>query len=64
VSIFFIVGNKAWCYKRKNLQGVEQLKITMTFIDKEKIKRLDDIKTAEIEFRHIGEISQGKKVSN
>ena len=58
------VGNKAWRYNRKNLQGVDQLKITMTFIDQEKIKRLNDIKTAENEFRHLAGISQGKKASN
>ena len=37
------------------------MKITMTFIDQEKIKRLNDIKTAENEFRHIDGISQRKK---
>jgi hypothetical protein len=56
--------NKARRYKGENLQGVDQLKITITFIDREKIKRLNDIKTAENEFKHIGDISQGKKVSN
>ena len=40
------------------------MKITMTFIDKEKIKRLDDIKTAENEFRHIAGISKEKKANN
>lgn len=40
------------------------MKITMTFIDQEKIKRLNDIKTAENEFRHIESISQGKKANN
>ena len=58
------VGNKARRYNRKNLHGVDQLKITMTFIDQEKIKRLNDIKTAEYEFRYNSGISQGKKVSN
>lgn len=37
------------------------MKITMTFIDLEKIKRLNDIKTAENEFRHIDGILQGIK---
>jgi len=45
-------------------QGVDQLKITMTFIDPEKIKRLNDIKTAENEFRRLADISKGKKASN
>jgi len=57
-------GNQAWRYKGENLQGVDLLKITMTFIDLEKIKRLNDIKTAENEFRHIAYISPGKKISN
>jgi hypothetical protein len=63
-NYFLTVGNKARRYNRKNLQGVDQLKITMTFIDQEKIKRLNDIKTAENEFRHIESISQGKKANN
>jgi hypothetical protein len=53
-------GNKSWRFNRKNLQGVDQLKITITFIDQEKIKKLNDIKTAENEFRNIGSISQKK----
>ena len=61
---FLTAGNKARRYNRKNLQGVDQLKITMTFIDQEKIKRLNDIKTAENEFRHIESISQGKEANN
>lgn len=40
------------------------MKITMTFIDQEKIKRLNDIKTAENEFRHIESISQGNEANN
>jgi hypothetical protein len=56
-----MVGNLARRYYRKNFQGVDQLKITMTFIDQEKIKRLNEIKTAENEFWHIAGISQGKK---
>ena len=64
MSIFLTVGKNARRYNRKNLQGVDQLKITMTFIDQEKIKRLNDIKTAENEFKHIEGISQGKKANN
>jgi len=63
-NYFLTAGNKARRYRGKNLQGVDQLKITMTFIDREKIKRLNDIKTAENEFRHIAGISQGKKANN
>lgn len=40
------------------------MKITMTFIDRDKIKRLNDIKTAENEFKHIESISHGKKANN
>jgi hypothetical protein len=61
VSIFLKAGRKARRYKGENLQGVDLLKITMTFIDQEKIKRLNDIKTTENEFSHINGISQRKK---
>jgi len=61
VSIFLTGGRKARRCRGENLQGVDKLKITMTFIDQEKIKRLNDIKTAENEFRHLDGISQGKK---
>ena len=64
VSIFLKVGNKARRYNRNNLSGVNQLKITMTFIDQDKIKRLNDIKTADNEFWHFACIPQGKKASN
>ncbi len=63
-NYFLTMGNKAQRYGWENLQGVDQLKITMTFIDPEKIKRLNDIKAAENEFWHIADISQGKKASN
>ena len=63
-NYFLTAGKKARRYNWKNLQGVDQLKITMTFIDQEKIKRLNDIKTAENEFKHIESISKEKKANN
>jgi hypothetical protein len=56
-------GNKALHFNRKNLQGVDQLKITITFIDQEKIKKLNAIKNAENEFRNIESISQQKAIN-
>lgn len=61
VSILLTAGDKYRRFNRMNFHGVDQLKITITFIDEDKIKRLNNIRAAENEFRYNDGISKGKK---